>query len=630
MFLLLTTACSDYTLDDKDSPPPAFDTSGTWDPPDDSAVETDSPAPTCADTPIAGHSVDPGEACDVPPEVGTFTPVVEWRREVWTADKDYMECMMMPAVGSLTDDDGDGDADQDDTPDIVLVTYGGPGILRVVSGADGAEILSVNDPNTQGQGGVALGDLDHDGWQDIVVARGNGLAAYDHDGAQMWANDGLWGHMYGTADNPAIADMDGDGWPEVIVGNAIVDHEGATIALGEYGMAGADQLSVGTASFAADIDRDGEQELVTGNALYARDGTVLWYNGEGDGYPAVGNFDADPQGEIVVGGRGVVRLQDDDGTVLCEADIPTAPRVSGPPTVADFDGDGEAEFAIASVNVYAVFDADCSLLWNAPTNDGSSGITGSAAFDFEGDGVPEVIYADEQHLWAFDGPTGTVKLESNDHSNATWLEYASVADVDGDDEAEIVVCNTGGPHGVTVFGDADHSWVPGRRIWNQHAYSITNVDDDGSIPATPDVNWDTYNSFRSGDVAEPVDPATSVNLSVEIVDVCVDECAAGAMVAWVSVGNAGPDPVEDDVLVEVIGVLDDASEVVLATETVPGPFASAWGADAQALRIDAPAGLVSLRARVDHGDDAADSQIAECDEGDNTTTWTGALCPEAP
>ena len=29
---------------------------------------------------------------------------------------------------------------------------------------------------------------------------------------------------------------------------------------------------------------------------------------------------------------------------------------------------------------------------------------------------------------------------------------------------------------------AGHSWQPGRRLWNQYAYNIVNVNDDGSIP----------------------------------------------------------------------------------------------------------------------------------------------------
>lgn len=53
-----------------------------------------------------------------------------------------------------------------------------------------------------------------------------------------------------------------------------------------------------------------------------------------------------------------------------------------------------------------------------------------------------------------------------------------IAVIDNDDQVEIVL----GHHSanaqigaVTVYGDTDKSWPPGRKVWNQHAYSITNV-----------------------------------------------------------------------------------------------------------------------------------------------------------
>ena len=38
--------------------------------------------------------------------------------------------------------------------------------------------------------------------------------------------------------------------------------------------------------------------------------------------------------------------------------------------------------------------------------------------------------------------------------------------------------------------------MPSRRIWNQHAYHITNVNDDGSVPVKQADNWRSYNNFR--------------------------------------------------------------------------------------------------------------------------------------
>ncbi len=53
-----------------------------------------------------------------------------------------------------------------------------------------------------------------------------------------------------------------------------------------------------------------------------------------------------------------------------------------------------------------------------------------------------------------------------------------IAVIDNDGQVEIVVTHNNliqDAHGITVVGDMDQSWRPGRKIWNQHAYNITNV-----------------------------------------------------------------------------------------------------------------------------------------------------------
>merc|ERR1712185_171357 len=82
------------------------------------------------------------------------------------------------------------------------------------------------------------------------------------------------------------------------------------------------------------------------------------------------------------------------------------------------------------------------------------------------------------------------------HSSWTANEYPIVVDVDGDGEAEIVSV---GNSGVTVVG-SEEGWTPARQVWNQHAYWITNVNDDLTIPSPTLQNWPAYNSFRSGDL----------------------------------------------------------------------------------------------------------------------------------
>ena len=55
---------------------------------------------------------------------------------------------------------------------------------------------------------------------------------------------------------------------------------------------------------------------------------------------------------------------------------------------------------------------------------------------------------------------------------------ARIAVIDNDGQVEIVVGHNNllqTNYGVSVIGDQDKSWRPGRKIWNQHAYNITNV-----------------------------------------------------------------------------------------------------------------------------------------------------------
>lgn len=613
-------------FDSGDSSPIPIDTSDTSDT-DTSITE---PPPRCDDRFYPGGAINQLPECFSEGEtVGTFTPEVMWDRQTFSLESSSVSCMMQPIICPLTDDDGDGKIDDDDIADVIIITYGGSNALRAISGADGTELWAATG-NLQGQGGAACGDLDNDGVVEVVAAASGGVAVFDNEGNPEWsATDCGSGHMDNTSDSPGIADMDHDGDPEVLMGNCIWDSNGSLLGRGSggYGSSG----NVGLGAFAVDIDQDGELELVAGNALYDIDGNSIWSNSERDGYPAVGNFDSDDFGEIVVTGDAMMRIQDDDGAVICSASIPLASgSYGGPPTVADFDGDGEAEVGVAANSTYTVFEGDCSILWQyTGTTDPSSGNTGSSVFDFEGDGIADVVYADEHWVWVFNGADGSVKMQDTYHSNNTWLEYPSIADINGDDSADIAVCNTPGSwgsyNGVTVFQDADASWRRGRRIWNQHGYSITNVEDNGSIPRYQETNWLTYNNFRSGDLTPGVG-YSGPDLFPRIEDVCVTECEQGNVTVWFSLGNQGYNDVTDPIEVNIIGETD-AGEVILATYTWKVGLAQATLTDSVSVELTGvPKPLYDLKVTVDGGNIELNSQIKECYEENNEDLWGGIIC----
>ncbi|HEY0094980.1 MAG TPA: kelch repeat-containing protein, partial [Archangium sp.] len=387
------------------------------------------------------------------------------------------------------------------------------GVLRAISGKDGRELWAATDPSARVKpaASIAAGDIDGDGKVEIcgIPENGRGILCFENDGTFKFrsAPDA---YDYNEWGGPSLADLEGDGTVEILDGNRVYSNTGALKWVGSDGMGGA--LYTGPVSFAADIDQDGIQEVVNGRSVYRADGSLKCANTEiPHGFAGVANFDEDPAAEIAVAGHGQVSLLDDDCTLLWTRSVhytdpgqsfPTQPGHGGPPNIADFDGDGQVEIGLAGDWNYTVYGADGSVKWTHSIQEYSSGKTTSTTFDFEADGRTEVIYADELFLRVFDGATGAVRWQTR-HSSGTTHELPLVVDVDADGSAEIIVVENNhaapGFNGIRVYGDRDGAWVGTRGIWNQHAYSITNVNDDGTIPAHPKANWLTpgLNNFRS-------------------------------------------------------------------------------------------------------------------------------------
>ncbi len=572
----------------------------------------------CTDDPPAAFEIPIDAACVSEPQIGTFTPVVRWERTEWTESPGARESASMPLVVQLTDDDGNGIIDTHDTPDVLALMYGSGAWLRGMSGTDGSEILDAVATGFSRGDGIAAADIDDDGIVEIVgVDDYYRVVAFEHDGTVKWSTAGLGGNA--PRDSvPAFGDLDGDGEVEIVAGRTIIAPDGTVIATGAQGTGA--HSGDGALSFAADVDGDGTQEVVVGNALYRKDGTSIWSNGLTDGFPAIADIDGDGDAEIAVVRAGHVRLQQgSDGVELWESPLPSS--AGGPPTIADFDGDGLPEIGVASLNRYAVFDGDGTKLWERPTQDVSSGLTGSSVFDFEGDGIAEIVYADETRLWVFAGNDGAVKLEYDGHSSGTRLEYPCVADVDADGHAEIVVVHEhyGSQHyGVTVIGDASDSWRPARALWNQHAYHISHVADDGTVPAAPQPSWQTHNSFRAGDLV-PNDGLAQPDL--ELFGSPCEGCDAGLRRMWIQLGNGGASPLVAGATIEVYGVAAGV-EMLLQELDVVAPVPAGTVGDAIAIDVD-PELYESVRARVVAGE-------PECDPTPAEVELPVAECPSAP
>ena len=175
-------------------------------------------------------------------------------------------------------------------------------------------------------------------------------------------------------------------------------------------------------------------------------------------------------------------------------------------------------------------------MWEKSITD-ESGATGASIFDFEGDGIPEVVYIDEVQMVAYEGPTGYVKFQSMEHASNTMFDVPVVADVNGDDQAEIVVCHNGYGKALSVYGDADESWMTARPIWNQHAYHINNIEKDLTVPTNPLPSFQHSNTWHST-ISTPGESILT-NIESRFLDICTEDCDDEKIYITIRIRNRG-------------------------------------------------------------------------------------------
>ncbi len=405
-----------------------------------------------------------------------------------------------------------GDMDKDGIPDVVTYANERPDIY-IIDGATGATKVHIVGP-TDYPGGTApaIADLDHDGYGELILV-GNDriLRCWNHDGSLAFASTvqvGYSGRYRFSV--PNIADFDHDGWAEINIGNQVFNGQtGALLAQGGPGVSAGEHPSRAATGFsfcstvAMDVlpdsfcpDCDG-LEIVAGNQVLSVNlvtGIVKMVTSAPapftDGFTSVADFDRDGDLDAIVQGKkgifNTVYCWDiKTGTIMRQYQLLNnfgegASRVN----VADLNGDGQLEISFVSYPRLYALRNNFTVMWLRTTNDNSS-ITCSSVFDFCGDGSSDVIYRGETKLQVLEGSTGNVKWE-DDCLSATHIEAPLILDVDADGQTEVVIqcgINGGSTAGKVIAYEA--VGLPGiasRKVWNQHGYFNTNINDDLSVP----------------------------------------------------------------------------------------------------------------------------------------------------
>lgn len=638
-FMFLFGGCnSDYNVKTFGDPELGQDTS-----PPPAEEEADPPPPPpeeCPERIWSAMEIGIDEMCFIPPDTSTFEPVVEWQMSSFDEFPDAVNTLETPIVGNLTDDNGDGLINDDDIPDIVLSMHEDPnlhwcsseataGVLRVISGDGSTVHWSIRDVDLEGQAWLisgasnpAIGDIDNDGLPEIVVGVYLGynieeirVVAFDHTGVlewwteieQMWMGQPCGVPMY----NLAIGDVDADGYPEIFAGTQVYNGEDGSLQFSteEY-----TPVSKSAFSFPIDLEKDGVVEVVNSRGIYDSEGNPRCRFMTEINLPAVGDVDGDGVGDIVGVDRGLITVYDAECRVQTYWTTPD-PGSGGPPTLADYDGDGVPEIGVASYDYYFVFEVDGTLLWEHEVSDRTSNQTGSAVFDFEGDGYSEVVYGGEYNLWVFSGVDGTPRMQDTSHYSCTGYEYPVIVDVDRDNQVEIVAVDY---YGVRVIGDLNESWVDARPVWNQHAYSITNINDDLSIPTYADSNWPTYNNFRSGDIRlNNGNGANQVDMVPLITDICEVECDRNQLEFTLQIGNMGLADYLGEVQVQIYVLADEIETPILSYTFEESMIRSGFSTAGEVFRFDltdVPSGRMVVSV-----DDTGEGLgiVEECNETNN-------------
>ena len=318
-----------------------------------------------------------------------------------------------PVSVLVLDLDGDGDLD------VASGTRGG--IVVLLGDGAGGLRLAETVPAGPGVGDVAAGDLDEDGWTDLVVSNHETDFVTIRFGSPGGFADGRSAAFpVGVSPHPhevELADLDGDGHLDLLVDDRNAGALRSFRGRGDGGFSPSDPIDVGGDPYlrvaVADLDGDGDPDVATPNE---RSVAIRLGDGSGGFVPvpdltdpgmrpfsvAAGDFSGDGRPDLAVGGG--------EGEAVLHQWVATGPGEwrlrSGPPlsvgggptevTIGDVDGDGTGD-----VSVTAYTGEGITVLLGGPEGrnpiriaDPGSRPWGVDSGDLDGDGLHEIVTAD--------------------------------------------------------------------------------------------------------------------------------------------------------------------------------------------------------------------------------------------
>lgn len=398
----------------------------------------------------------------------------------------------------------------------------------------------------------AVADINNDGYSEIIAYKGGNppkLDCFSQDGTLLWeAPVGNTDSPGGNLNYPVIGDVNNDGYDEIVVFHFLhfdFDHSQVYV----FGHNGAVLLGwpvtlpkeFHATIIIADVNNDGYRDIIfKGNDAKNRMLIVLDHTGSIitqfplyhvnwgsfiEPCPTVGNFDSDPELEIVTAdpseyagynstsgqwnNTGVIHVYNLDGTEIPGWPVYTPGVIFSSPVTADINNDGYPEIIVGlefagdapnpDYGGLYVYDHNGYVLPGFPFEKGWNFASTPAVADFDNDGYLEITASRLGFYTYVIHHDGT--LAAGWPQTTIWNDYYSTiaGDVDGDHIPDIVTTAGNGfcpiyqPGGVYAW-KYDGTPIPGfPKVTEGDAQApatIADIDNDGKVEIIASSDWD--------------------------------------------------------------------------------------------------------------------------------------------
>ena len=405
------------------------------------------------------------------------------------------------------------------------------------------------------------------------------------------------------------------------------------------------------------------------------------------GPPTIGDFDNDGRVEVAAAGKDSYSVFDPDcgkspgkshcnslsttGVLWTKTSQDHSSNVTGS-SIFDFEGDGAAEAVYADECFTRVYDGKSGEVLYSQWRTSCTWYENPIVADVDGDFNSELVVPSNTNCDIDVACRGNAKHHKHPTSGLTLdpmfkgLRCKKVTDCPGgtcisgfcrctadkDCGGGGFVCGpaiTGTPGsgdvcraafkgdigGVLVYRDTLDRWVSSRMVWNQHAYAVTNINDNGAVPKTSSwtQNWKKkgLNNFRQnvqGDLSPTSSPdltsgpSTSSKPDANFGITC-DKL--GNMTLLIRLCNRGTQPVGAGVPVTFYNGLPSAKQAVCTAKSKgqidPGKcevLSCIWKGAPQNKTLDIWV--------VADDDGTGKGTTSECEEGNNKALLPGVKC----